>query len=66
MHRMTTWLATCSSCGKRTYADRKTARHAAKADFPAGGKCEYRCPDTGLWHIGATHVMVREGLAART
>jgi hypothetical protein len=58
------WMHTCS-CGKRSYASRRDARHAAKAEFPNRHMSEYRCAD-GSWHYGQIHVMVREGLAART
>jgi hypothetical protein len=62
-HRVT-WLATCA-CGKRSYATRRDARHAAKAAHPNGGLSEYRCDQSGEWHYGHASRLVIRGLVAR-
>ena len=59
-----TWLGTCT-CGKRSYATRRDARHMAHAGHPEGGLSEYRCDESGLWHIGHTHALVKAGRMAR-
>jgi hypothetical protein len=45
-------VASCLTCGKRCYLDRKSAKRQAKARHPGEHLSEYRCGD--YWHIGHT------------
>ncbi len=48
-----TWVGRCSACDKIAYWSRKLARQARRRLHPGDSVLHpYRCPETGMWHLG--------------
>lgn len=59
----TVGLATCPTCGKQRYRDRKTARRAARRTPGWGRMNAYRCGN--FWHLGHLPAGVTAGKYTR-
>lgn len=61
---MTLDWTTCT-CGKRSYRDRKDAATIRRGHRHRRHLGVYRCPHSGMWHLGHRPPQLRIGLVSR-